>query len=67
MASRVEDTKFYRAIRKYGENNFYIELLETTTIDNLNEREKYWISYYNSYKNGYNSTLGGDGVIRLDY
>ena len=67
MASRVEDTKFYRAIRKYGENNFYIELLETTTIENLNSREKYWINYYDSYKNGYNSTLGGDGVIKLDY
>jgi abortive infection bacteriophage resistance protein len=25
----------------------------------LDEREKYWISYYNSYKDGYNSTLGG--------
>jgi transposase-like protein len=25
----------------------------------LDAREKYWIAYYDSYKNGYNSTLGG--------
>ena len=59
MASRTEDTKFYRAIRKYGEDNFYIELLETVDYKDLNDREKYWIKYYNSYYNGYNSTLGG--------
>ena len=67
MASRQEDTKFYRAIRKYGEENFYIELLETVPIQDLNEREKYWINYYDSYNNGYNSTLGGDGILKLDY
>lgn len=67
MASRIEDTKFYRAIRKYGEDNFYIELLETVDYKDLNDREKYWIKYYNSYYNGYNSTLGGDGVIKIDY
>lgn len=31
----------------------------------LNDREQYWIKYYNSYKNGYNSTLGGDGGTRF--
>lgn len=67
MASRIEDTKFYRAIRKYGEENFYIELLETVPFHDLNEREKFWIKYYDSYYHGYNSTLGGDGVSRLDY
>lgn len=68
MASRVEDTKFYRAIRKYGEDKFYIELLEEDVlIEKLNEREQYWIQFFNSYYNGYNSTLGGDGIHYLDY
>lgn len=67
MASRIEDTKFYRAIRKYGEDNFYIELLEEVDINSLNEREKYWINFYDSYYNGYNSTLGGDGIQKIDY
>lgn len=67
MSSRTEDTKFYRAIRKYGETNFYIELLEDVEPSLLNEREIYWIEYYNSYKSGYNSTLGGDGTRKIDY
>lgn len=67
MASRIEDTKFYRAMRKYGEDNFFIELLETVSNDKLDERERYWIKEYDSYYNGYNSTLGGNGTPRIDY
>ena len=67
MASRIEDTKFYRAIRKYGEDNFFIELLENVSNDKLDERECYWIKEYDSYYNGYNSTLGGNGTARIAY
>jgi len=28
----------------------------------LNIKEKVWISYYDSFKNGYNNTIGGDGT-----
>ena len=54
---------FHNAIRKYGTDDFHYEIIEDNikTIEELNEREKYWISYYDSYYNGYNSTLGGDG------
>lgn len=48
-----------RAILKYGKENFNIEILEECEQDKLNEREKYYISYFDSYKNGYNSTEGG--------
>lgn len=52
----------YNAIRKYGIENFIIETLEEVEDILLNEREIYWIDYYNSYgKTGYNATLGGDG------
>ena len=33
----------------------------------LLEREKYWIKYYDSYNNGYNATLGGDGQLKYNY
>lgn len=33
----------------------------------LNDREIFWIEYYNSYYNGYNMTLGGHGIHTLDY
>lgn len=54
---------FHNAIRKYGADDFTYEIIEDKieTIEELNEREKYWISQYDSYYNGYNSTLGGDG------
>jgi len=48
-----------RAIHKYGKQNFNISLLEECPIENLNEREKYWIAFYDSYNKGYNLTLGG--------
>lgn len=52
----------YKAFKKYGLNNFSFEALEKVDNDKLDEREKYWIDYYDSYKNGYNMTLGGRSV-----
>ena len=55
--NNILDTHFARAIRKYGKENFYIELVET--CDNqteLNLREQYWIRKYDSINNGYNET-----------
>lgn len=49
----------YRAFKKYGIENFSFEKIEQVNDEDLDEREKYWIAYYNSYENGYNSTLGG--------
>lgn len=58
------NNRFYNAINKYGEDNFKIELLEDNiaTLEEANERERFWINYYDTYNNGYNSTIGGDGV-----
>ena len=67
IASDFEDTKFYRAIRKHGKENFYIELIEEVPQEELNNRECYWIKFYDSYYNGYNSTLGGQGIREIDY
>lgn len=51
----------YRAMRKYGVENFYIELIEECSKIQENERERYWIEFYESYGFGYNATLGGEG------
>ena len=54
-----------KAIKKYGKENFTIELIEQVEKDKLDEREVYWISFYNSYQKGYNCTLGGqNGATR---
>lgn len=48
------------AIQKYGKNNFTYRVIESQ-VENYNEREKYWITYYNSIiPNGYNVMDGGE-------
>lgn len=53
----------YRAIRKYSLNNFEIIILETCKKEVLNEKEIYWIDYYDTTNpdKGYNLHLGGGG------
>ena len=54
--------KFYKAINEIGIDNFYYEILENNILEEkLEEKEVYYISLYNSFKNGYNSTPGGKG------
>ena len=55
----------YKAFRKYGIENFEFTIIEECLQEELNQREKYWIKYYNSYNKGYNMTLGGDGIIKM--
>lgn len=53
-----------RAIYKYGKENFVIEQIdEASSLEELNQKEIYWIAYYNSTDRniGYNLTNGGDG------
>ena len=61
----LEKRPLYSAIRKYGKKAFTVETIEET--DFPEEREIYWIEYYQSFKYGYNATLGGDGKRYLDY
>lgn len=48
-----------KAIAKYGKENFTIETLEECPDELLDEKEQYWIAYYDSYNKGYNCTGGG--------
>ena len=57
------DLPLYRALNKYGINNFQIEQLEECSSQIIDERETYWITYYNSCEQGYNCTLGGEGGL----
>ena len=47
------------AIKEFGKDNFTIETIEECEDDIADDREIYWIQYYDSYHNGYNYTLGG--------
>ena len=52
----------YKAIRKYGYDNFKFEIVEKCEKDELNQREQFYIQQYLSFqrKYGYNQTMGGD-------
>jgi group I intron endonuclease len=60
--SNAYDTAIHRAIRKYGIESFSFEVIEKCSREDLSNREKYWIEFYNSFGKGYNLTLGGEGV-----
>lgn len=57
----------HHAMKKYGIEHFNIQEIEKCDNDILSEREKYWITYYNAYENGYNLTPGGEGCPKYDY
>lgn len=64
---KYTDRPLYRAMNKYGRENFTIEQLEECSELESSERERYWIEYYGSFHYGYNATLGGDGRAYIDY
>lgn len=64
----------YNSIRKNKKDNFKVKVLEEIKCDlqedlwkRLNETEKYYIKKYNSVKNGYNLTEGGEGIKGYKY
>lgn len=61
---------FYCSIRKYGLKNFIFEIIEECKQEELNEKEIYWIKYYDSTnkEKGYNVLSGGNqGGFIYDY
>ena len=69
-AQRGSDHKFHRAIRKYGEENFLVEEVLTVSAPTKKELkakldfiEMRLIRKFDSKRNGYNSTWGGEGAL----
>lgn len=55
-------TMFHEAIQKYGWENFSHEIIEDNlSLEEANEREEYWIKYYDTTnkEKGYNLKSGG--------
>ena len=57
----------YKAFKKYGIENFTFEEIEEVSNELLDEREKYWIKVYNSYYDGYNSTIRGRDISLYEW
>lgn len=58
------DGSLYEEIRTLGIHNFSFRVLEVCEKEDLNEREKYWINFYQSdyRETGYNRCSGGEGA-----
>lgn len=56
-----DHTRLHSAMRELGVEHFSCVLLEECNELDLDNREKYWINYFDSYNNGYNMTSGGNG------
>ena len=58
-----DNTYFHRALKKYGRENFSLELVEENIpFDKLDEKEKFYIDFFDSFYTtgkGYNLTQGG--------
>lgn len=65
-AMRGDNTLLHKAIRKYGENGFYVDFIEQCSNDELNIKEIYYIALFQSHMEqyGYNMTLGGEGTMK---
>lgn len=62
---KKDNCYFHNAIHKYGVENFIVETIEECDVEDLNSREIFYIAKYDTFNNGYNLTIGGDGNRRL--
>ena len=53
-------SRFYRSINKLGPEHFTFEILEQCERKLLNEREAYWINFYNATSYGFNTKIGSE-------
>jgi hypothetical protein len=63
--SKAKKSVIDMAIRKYGRDNFSIQVIDRgDSVEELNEKEIFWISFCNSVcPNGYNVSLGGSNKV----
>lgn len=63
--NNTDNSYFHNAIRKYGWESFkWIQIYKCNSLDDLFEKEQYFINKFNSLTpTGYNLTLGGSGRI----
>ena len=61
--SVVNNNHFSNAIRKYNNDVWLCEVLFYSSHQNLSHEEIYFIKLYDTYASGYNSTIGGEGIV----
>jgi len=64
----TSNTHFHRAINLYGSINWEHAVLvdSISTVEEAHALERFYIKKYDTFENGYNSTLGGEGSPGID-
>lgn len=58
LSSSSTNNKLYQTMKQYGVENFTFMILEEVPRERLNEREAFWIDFYQTKDYGLNSTKG---------
>lgn len=63
LHNNLDTSRLQTDFNVYGYSNFEISLIEECSIEHLDEREIYWISFYDARnpEKGYNKAKGGEG------
>lgn len=61
-----DDFAIHQAFKKYGLDSFSFEVIEECDPSLLDEREQFWIQYFDSFKKGYNMNEGGSNHVGQD-
>lgn len=60
--------KLYNSIKKNGTNNFDFDIIDYAFSEHeLNIKECLYVSLFDSFRNGYNNTVGGDSILNKDF
>lgn len=62
VSADKQSTEIIQAMKEIGVDNFYYVILEVCDDSVADEREVHYIKQFDSFKNGYNNTIGGLGV-----
>lgn len=52
-----------RSWNLYGQENFKFSIVEKCSVEELNQKEMFYVDKFDAYHNGYNQTRGGDGSV----
>ena len=64
---RYSKRPMYQDFNKYGSEKFHITALEQCEKTEALDKEKYWIEKLDTFRHGYNNTMGGTGKRYVDY
>jgi len=65
--SKSKTNRLYLIMNEIGFDKFKFEEIETVENEVMFNREKYWINKFDSYKSGYNESIGGQGANKMKH